>query len=1422
MNYEDKDLLSCDKFITLKELAKQVPKGKRKDAFNSLANENFQDKYIEEPTTWEELEQVLGYTVNESSDKPFIRRRKDYASLLKYFLERSQSKSGYSLTMARMFFNKTKQTTRFIDVPLATYKRQLKSKPNNTIGCKIDQLMGSKVNKPFTNLFVVPNKAPVICINENITNYYTSNDLTTPTSTTTTPTVDAKVSRKAEHALGGNSLWLEFDITNEDGTKLSSINDIAIKKAALLDKLNRATGDKDVLQPTLLVSSFHSLHLYFVVDEFIDYEVQRFCLLALQFLFSQVINESTDTACINPERINRFPLGIQVCTDGLQLVRPLKWLNKPYNASRFINYLANQVNSHFDEFIKFANNAATRLNLSLRYKGELLFTHYYNIPIYNEYNGLTKKITTSQNLSSTYANQRTLFSLGKVVIDSIKKHLELHKKYLFYTYHSNNYKHCSNNSANKQSFINDYKNIYDKYPTFSINMIKVLFELVKFEYQYYLLIKQNTDNSINTYRSIFEKYSITTIIEHLKQTINLSSCNSLTKDERLIYTKFIQKATLIKTFIDDNVHFTIADHYGIKVQFKRNVKTLNLIEHVSPTGKIIFGRTATTDIVPYELIIKDNFFTSAVEFITSWQHISSFTNDLINFSIFKDFKNFKNVKNNTIFIFNTPVLFNEEDKLANENTLNKNDDKPINNLSSQVSVSSQTNTTSTFQQVKLSNFTIPKNNITINKINLTDKAINMYQYNLNVLLNHPIDIQCVSNNPLLKAFYEKDVVTLRRLFNVSQNDLTNNGKQVISTNQLASLILKTLGNKLVLLLPYSSTSLSNKLVNENDYVKVSSPFYADKNPSASIYVTKINGTLCQRIKHFSSNSNKSYLDGNIIDVAMFASNIFQQILNKVNSSNNISSSSVSSISSSMSNHINDLLLNRIYKYAFRYTLQFLAVDILNYKLFSHLTDFSLTTCTSNSSLNNTNEKKNDVVVTVDEVFSNKNANEINPFVKLIKKYGDKTLSNILSPKNSNGFVFQESKSFNASTTLENIYNILKKFVTASSVQSAKSFSLNKTYQLLNMTSSLNKTEKHKLIDLCNVYSTILDTFINDLINNKKNIDFRMFTLNYLLKLMNTADFQITKRTLARRLNDLFLIGLLKRQQRNNIIVSPKYNPQRVSNQHNTATHLCFVSPAELTLKHINQSINKLINYVIKENKSFTRFNENDLMCVFGIDALYRFKDAYHVNKLLYSNSSDFSSLVKSSNKTNSSSYINSSNSINKTKNQIGYSTIWNEFIKYDLMQINFHDLLNKIHRTKQTFNQKTLTIKTINDFCINNSKCISRLYITRLKRLILENKFNYKQLNNLLFNFDEKLFCTSNSYRQSFLQQVITLFNPQGLISDPSNSTILSNSTDLTNTVKMNNLSNTSEVINIANDIIHRKNFYDNDKRAIYYYHEFS
>ena len=162
------------------------------------------------------------------------------------------------------------------------------------------------------------------------------------------------------------------------------------------------------------------------------------------------------------------------------------------------------------------------------------------------------------------------------------------------------------------------------------------------------------------------------------------------------------------------------------------------------------------------------------------------------------------------------------------------------------------------------------------------------------------------------------------------------------------------------------------------------------------------------------------------------------------------------------------------------------------------------------------------------------------------------------------------------------------------------------------------------------------------------------------------------------------------------------------------------------------------------------------------------------------------------------------------------------------MQINFHDLLNKIHQTKQTFNQKTLTIKTINDFCINNSKCISRVYITRLKRLILENKFNYKQLNNLLFDFDEKLFYTSNSYRQSFLQQVITLFNPQGLISNSLNSTILSNSTnlentiDLTSAIKMNNLSNTSEVINIANDIIHRKNFYDNDKRAIYYYHKFS
>lgn len=138
-----------------------------------------------------------------------------------------------------------------------------------------------------------------------------------------------------------------------------------------------------------------------------------------------------------------------------------------------------------------------------------------------------------------------------------------------------------------------------------------------------------------------------------------------------------------------------------------------------------------------------------------------------------------------------------------------------------------------------------------------------------------------------------------------------------------------------------------------------------------------------------------------------------------------------------------------------------------------------------------------------------------------------------------------------------------------------------------------------------------------------------------------------------------------------------------------------------------------------------------------------------------------------------------------------------------------------------------LTIKTINTFCINNSKCTSRLYITRLERLILEDRFNYKQLNNLLFNFDEKLFCNSNSYRQSFLQQVITLFNPRKLISNSltltksSDSTNLANTISLTNTIKINNLSNISEVINVTNDIIHKKISYADDKRAIHHCHKF-
>ena len=191
MNHLNKSLLSNTKFITLKDLAKQVPRGKRRDAFNSLAKEGF--TYTDEPTTWEELEQVLGYTVNTSSDKPFIRRRKDYASLLKYFLERSQGPSGYSLNMARMSFNAIKGTSRFTDIPVTTYNRELSGKPDNTIGNKIDHLMTSKVNKPFTNLFVVPDKAPIIYVNENEINYYSADDLATPVSSYITANADIAI-----------------------------------------------------------------------------------------------------------------------------------------------------------------------------------------------------------------------------------------------------------------------------------------------------------------------------------------------------------------------------------------------------------------------------------------------------------------------------------------------------------------------------------------------------------------------------------------------------------------------------------------------------------------------------------------------------------------------------------------------------------------------------------------------------------------------------------------------------------------------------------------------------------------------------------------------------------------------------------------------------------------------------------------------------------------------------------------------------------------------------------------------------------------------------------------------------------------------------------------------------------------------------
>lgn len=1403
-------------------------------------------KNYNEPTNWEELVELLGYQPDVYSSNPFIKHKFDYVTLLQYFLERSQGKQHKSLAMSRMTFNSTNNTERFYDMALITTKKWQKNKGLNSAYDKINTLMRTKINKPLNNLFVVPNKLPTIKFSELESKYFDEYKYQDSISTNIN---DVRILRKADYALGGYSLWLEFDIIDDDCKKISSIEEIELKRQIMLAKLNKAIANEVVPHPTLIVNTVHSIHLYFVADEFITYDNQQFCLYALQFLFSTAISEPTDKACTNPERINRLPLGLQTCHDGTRLVQPVQWLNYPYRTTALINYLAQQVNNRYHEFKDFMNICDGTSNTSyFDCNGKLLFTSHYNASL----------------------NKKNLLQLTSAVIDKIYTHFNYHKRNMFYAYHRYNYKQLWT-SVNTSDLLKRCNLIYQQYYTFSVAFIEILFQLLKYEHEHHA----------ETYISIFEKYSINTIINRLYRYARYnemaSRLISITAEDWKLYMQvsaelslyenaicfaFIRDKSITSTFLQHNIH-TTADK-NVKIRFLPCKKILNIYRHLISNNKYSYSADTNIIIPSYNEIIQDNFVNESFHIITNpyihnviKHNINNNTPIITNINEMSSNNSLSTYDiNNTLTNIYAPsrdlpkinplqdtlLQHNNIDNLFSNSAVNSDtfihnrltqnqlisnrstpneliQDKPAHNKSTEEKSIKNSLTPNQFTQNQL---IYDKSAYTVSNTINTNKNIQLHQHNLHVLQMCPINIQYTNNNPILKAFYEKDSNTLRKLFNISSTILKQHSATSIAPNNIIKTILNDLGNKLIYIIPnmnYNNmlsqlniSNISTHNTSSNKYIKVSSPFYEDKHPSASIYTEQIQGIYCQRIHHFVNNKKRCYIEGNIIDVALFAGNFFQEEL-------------IYYLRNEYTNSSKKIPAEAIYKVALKKVLAFLIKDVLGYCVSLDTSSYisskmSVNTDYSQIQYNPSTRKTNALIST----HYNNNCNDINDndqnnlLIKLINKYqqNNQILTALIN-------IFNILRTFTVATSnLTSVKKLSMKLNSTSSIYKMHTVNSVKKYNILNNLYKYNELtalQQQKFTDLCNIYAVILNTYLTDInhttvnnicVNIKNCINYKMFTLNYLQKLLYTNSYTISKRTLAYRLKDLFLINILQRQQSDSIFANYQkhltnstnqpnthlnnqsieqyaienvYNP-RVNNKHYTANFIRIAIPSFTNLKHISYELDKLIKYIIKHNKTFHKLNAQDYMNIYGINVLYRFKDTYHVNRFLFTdNKSKFiqqqsiqpqsikkrfiktrfirkrfirkkfiqirsikQKLLKKKYTIKSSSNISSRTFIYEPAS---YENLLYQFIQQDLMQFNIQNCLLDILSNKSN---------------LHTTNYISNSFIKRLAEFDQLNKFNRK---NIYLSKLQHL-VKANKLNYSYLNDILFNFDQQQFIQNSS------------------------------------------------------
>ena len=207
-------------------------------------------------------------------------------------------------------------------------------------------------------------------------------------------------------------------------------------------------------------------------------------------------------------------------------------------------------------------------------------------------------------------------------------------------------------------------------------------------------------------------------------------------------------------------------------------------------------------------------------------------------------------------------------------------------------------------------------------------------------------------------------------------------------------------------------------------------------------------------------------------------------------------------------------------------------------------------------------------------------------------------------------------------------------------------------------------------------------------------------------------------------------GAIKLAQKNNQI---KYNPRK-NNKHYTANHISLIIPEMFVLKQISKNVKSLNKYILKKNRAFLDFNNIDFMNALGMDVLYRFHDNYSINKSLFIPSTKGKLL--------------SAKSSGKSVESLSYKRIFFQNVFNDLAELNIYQCLMDIYTNKNV----KCPLKVFNK---------SNYWLQNIQNLINNNRFDYKRLNKLLFDFDERKFINKLFYRRMFLLKVIKLIMNQ-------------------------------------------------------------